>query len=373
MKILNWRRALAAALTAGGMIVPTTLLAADLQVNLVNDPGFENVDTQDPGPFTSVRLLDWTDADADDDDHFAYPYSVNYSGIPAPPGAASYHFTGGFSTTSGSATITQSFDVSAGDSGALIATGNARYDLRGFFSTYFDQGDASRARARFLNPSMVELGSADIGGQPFLLGLPLVGGKRYWGQDAHRGILPVGTATVAIDIIPDGSATNYDGYVDQLDFRVGGLPNDIALALQVNTTNGQARMNNLTGEDIDFKYYEIASATGSLDPDAWSSLQEQNLSGFPAGNGTGNGWEEAGGVSDNILAESYLVGSSLLASGQKVNLGAPFVTAAPQDLVFRYGLDDGLLLYGVVEYVSSFGISCDFNGDSNCDIQISTR
>ena len=41
------------------------------------------------------------------------------------------------------------------------------------------------------------------------------------------------TASVFIDVISDDDgATNYDGYLDQVDFRVGGLPNDLAVALQ---------------------------------------------------------------------------------------------------------------------------------------------
>ena len=370
MKILNWRKALARALVTAGLVLPASAFAAELQVNLVNNPGFETVDANDPGPFTSVRALGWDDADGDLDDNFAYPYSSNYSGDPAPPGAGDYHFSGGFGTVRGEATITQSFDVSSGDSGALIATGNAQYDLRGFFSTYFTQADGSLAQARFLDNSQNELGRVNVGGLDFLNGLPAVGGRRFWGQDAARGTLPVGTATVAVDIVAATGTGNHDGYVDQIDFRIGGLPNDIALALQVDTNTGRARLNNLTSDPIDLKYYEIASSSGALAPGGWTSLQDQNLPGFPAGNGTGNGWEESGGSSASILAESYLLGSSNLTVSTTVGLGTPVADTSSGDLIFRYGLNNGLLLHGVVELVDGFGaLPCDFNTDDACDIQ----
>ena len=38
-----------------------------------------------------------------------------------------------------------------------------------------------------------------------------------------------------------------------------------------------------------------AKSGNTLNTASWTSLQDQNLAGFPAGNGTGNGWEEDGG------------------------------------------------------------------------------
>lgn len=38
-----------------------------------------------------------------------------------------------------------------------------------------------------------------------------------------------------------------------------------------------------------------------------------------------------------------------------------------QDLVFRYGLENGLLLYGFVDYVTLAGVGGDFNGDGTYD------
>ena len=365
MKITNWKKVVVTTLLLAGAYLPPSTKAADLQVNLVANPSFEAVNTDDPGPFTSVRIGDWIDADADDDDNFAYPYSSGYSGNPAPPGSGDYHFTGGFSTTTNTATLTQSFDVAAGDSGGLIATGAARYDLRSFFSTYREQSDASFVQARFLDSGMNELGSASIGGGDFLAGLPTIAGQTYWGQDATSGVVPVGTETVAIDVISAGAAGNYDGYTDLVDFRIGGMPTDETMVLRVNTATGAAALQNATGSPIDFNYYEISSPSGSLSTSSWSSFQDQNLVGFPAGTGLGDGWEESGGSSALILGESYLLGSSVLEDGVAVGIGSP--QNGDQDLTFRYGLENGLLLHGVVEYVVD-RLRCDFDGSGTCDL-----
>ena len=111
MKITNWRKT-SRCRTIGLRDCRSGPSAADLQTNLVANPGFELIDENDPGPFTSVRILNWDDADLDGDDNFAYPYSSAYSGDPAPPGSGDYHFTGGFGTSPDQVTITQSFDVS---------------------------------------------------------------------------------------------------------------------------------------------------------------------------------------------------------------------------------------------------------------------
>ena len=55
----------------------------------------------------------------------------------------------------------------------------------------------------------------------------------------------------------------------------------------------------------------------------WSSLQDQHQPGFPSGNGSGNGWEEAGGSNSTVLSESYLTGNSAI-STSSVGLGAAY-------------------------------------------------
>jgi hypothetical protein len=109
------------------------------------------------------------------------------------------------------------------------------------------------------------------------------------------------------------------------------------LVLEVNTTNGQVRVRNQTGAPVNIDYYEITSATGALNATTWNSLQEQNLPGFPAGNGTGNGWEQAGGSSAGVVSESYLTGSSAVLNNAIINLGAAFTIGGAPNLAFKYG------------------------------------
>jgi hypothetical protein len=230
MKVTNWRSRLASALVAGGLFVPAAADAADLNVNLVTNPNFENVDTADTGPFTSVRLLDWADADGDGDDNFAYPYSSNYSGSPV-AGSGDFHFSGGFGTSAGGVLINQSIDVSTGPTSAAIASGLATYNLSGFFSSYLDQDDASSVRVRFLDAAATELATAEVGGQAFLLSLPLTGDQRDWGQDVRTGMVPVGTSSVALELISSDADPNHDGYVDLVAFSISQVPEPTSIVL----------------------------------------------------------------------------------------------------------------------------------------------
>ena len=108
--------------------------------------------------------------------------------------------------------------------------------------------------------------------------------------------------------------------------------------LEVDTTNGQISWINQTGAPIEIDYYEITSALSALDATAWHSLQEQNLPGFPAGDGTGNGWEQAGGASAKVLGESFPLGQSTVANSASISLGAAFIVGGAHDLIFHYAV-----------------------------------
>ena len=66
MKVTDLRRKLRAALAAGGLLAPGIAHAADLNTNLILNPGFENVDINtsvqvagsDPATF-AVKINDW--------------------------------------------------------------------------------------------------------------------------------------------------------------------------------------------------------------------------------------------------------------------------------------------------------------------------
>lgn len=362
MIIRNLTRRLGLMFLSLGLL--TTAQAADLQTNLVVNPSFEEVDDGDLGPFESVRFFDWEDVDGDEDDNFAYFYSFGYSGTPQPPDSGDFHFTGGFTTVAGEPLLTQTIALDSGATADAIAGGDAPFYLSAFFSTFQDQLEASSVRVQFLDGGNV-LGEAAIGGVDFLGGLPVISGQRYWGQDVANGIIPAATTDVQIDILPNGDATNYDGYLDLVDFRVGGLPTDEALVLEVNQS-GVASIVNETGDPIELNYYEINSSAGALNANTWNSLQDQDLeqNGAP---GTGNGWEEAGGSGPNVLSEAFWLGDSTLDTGSQWNLGTIGVPSAGDNLTFRYGLPNGLLLHGIVQAPDGGTMVGDTNGDGAVD------
>ncbi|MGL4514271.1 MAG: dockerin type I repeat-containing protein [Lacipirellulaceae bacterium] len=369
MRITKWTRTLSVALAAGGL-APPVAFAADLRTNLAVNPSFENVDANTPGPFTSVTLLNWVDPTPSDPttsgslvgDAYAYPYASAYSGVPAPPSSGVYHFAGGFNTTTDEVQVAQTIGgLATGATGTQIATGSARFDLSGFFSTYFTQSDVAFLQVRFLNSGGAQLGTSRIGGPDFLAGLPQLDGRTSWGQDRVTGTVPVGTSQAVVEVLSAGGGGNYDGYVDLVDLRIGGLPGDLGLQLQVDPTTGRSLIRNLTGAPVALNYYEVASPSGALNAVSWNSLQEQDFEGSGGASG-GTGWEAAGGVSSSVIAESFLQGSSTVGAGT-VNLGAAFRPTGSRDLVFRYGTPDGLLLYGNVQYEPIVALTGDYNGD----------
>ena len=62
MKVTNWRRKLAASLVAGGLLAPCAVEAANLDTNLVANPGFEDVDVATTCCYLSaaVKINSWT-------------------------------------------------------------------------------------------------------------------------------------------------------------------------------------------------------------------------------------------------------------------------------------------------------------------------
>jgi hypothetical protein len=96
------------------------------------------------------------------------------------------------------------------------------------------------------------------------------------------------------------------------------------------------RLRNQTGATVNIDYYEITSAQNSLNP-SWAGFQGQNIAGFPPGNGTGNGWEKAGGSNAGVLAESYLTGNSAVVNTANISLGTAFNVGGAQLLQFKYG------------------------------------
>ncbi|MFN7020156.1 MAG: hypothetical protein ACK4WH_02355 [Phycisphaerales bacterium] len=207
---------------AAGLAMSSAAMAQPVETNLIANPGFESVDTNTSGPFTSVLLLDWIDVSGDGDDLFAYPYTSLYSGSPQPPDSGDYHYSGGFNTSAEELLIFQTIDVSGGPAGTLIQSNAAFFNLSAYFSTYFTQDDANFVRVFFLDSMGDDITPGDlrIGGGAFLDSLPITDGRRDWGQDTLGGPIPAATRSILVAIGASDADTNHDGYVDNVDFRV---------------------------------------------------------------------------------------------------------------------------------------------------------
>ncbi|MBN1853134.1 MAG: PEP-CTERM sorting domain-containing protein [Pirellulales bacterium] len=138
------------------------------------------------------------------------------------------------------------------------------------------------------------------------------------------------------------------------------------LTLEINTDTGSTRILNTTGNALDINYYEITSASGSLNPAGWNSLDDQNFDAI--GSGVGESWDEAGGSDEEILSEIFLHGSTNLANQSVLNLGSSFQhVSGQQDIMFKFGVTTNYLIAGLVEYVTGVDENADFNADGDVD------
>ncbi len=143
------------------------------------------------------------------------------------------------------------------------------------------------------------------------------------------------------------------------------------LNLEVDRTTGAMTIQNANGAGVPLAldYYDVKSSSGSLDATAWTSLADQNLAadGFPAGDGTGNGWEEGGNNNANQLIESYLLGSSSLADAANISLGNAFDISGSGDLEFVYHEPGfGSPTIGTVSYIGEIDGDFDNDGSYTC-------
>jgi hypothetical protein len=353
MKVTNWRRKLATSLVACGMMSPTAALAANLDTNLVLNGTFESVDLGTTGVYNAPKVLQWSGTG------FAYSHQPGTTGVPDyadgvdPPAAGSWYFSA--NNQPGAATgdvrtpdvVFQDIDVSTGATSTQIASGEAAIRLSAFFSSYLNDNDFGIVHAQFKNAGGATLSTAEINDTDN-------GSGNVWSKTTGVGPIPVGTASIRVSIFGGVRNGGTDGYIDNVDAQVTNAAN-VLLYAQVNTVTGQVSIRNQTGQAVSLDYYEITSASGALNRASWSSLQDQNASGFPAGNGTGNGWEEGGGGGNGGISESYLTGDSQMGGNATVSLGGAFAVGGTQDLVFRYGA------------VSNLVNSADFDIDSDVD------
>lgn len=360
MKVTDIRRKLIATLAAGGLIAPVASHAANLDVNLVVNGDFEDVDFGVTGNYGGPMVLNW------DGMGFVYSHDgsggvPNYAnGVPLANGGSWYFAPGSSSELSEqhhslATAITQTIDVSAGPSGTLIASGNAKFNLSAYFSSYGTQTDYGVVQVDFFNSSNALLASASV--SPGAVALD------DWTQVTNAGNIPVGTSTVKVSswaVLNQGGAA--DGYTDNIDFRVSAsLP---GLSLTVNRATGDVTLTNLTGGPQNLSSYSITSTFEALSPASWLSIANNYDNGNPGPNqvDSAHAWtEQFSSNSDLSEAELTTVGASL-ANGRTINLGAVWISNPVEDLVFEY-VSGGETKTGLVTYVGQPLAAGDLNVD----------
>jgi hypothetical protein len=149
-----------------------------------------------------------------------------------------------------------------------------------------------------------------------------------------------------------GGATGADSA--QLTNVQFGVDTIQTLNLNVNTTTGKANISNTLATPLSIDYYEISSVNGDLVKASWTGID-----GTAASTPDGNGWDAAGGASNNFLAEGNLTSALTLASGgSTISLGNvfnPATVATNRDLRFFIGLSNGSVIRGNVNYGASPG------------------
>jgi hypothetical protein len=132
------------------------------------------------------------------------------------------------------------------------------------------------------------------------------------------------------------------------------------LTLLVDPETGEARLKNTSPLNVSIDGYSIGSASGSLLPATWNSLDDQNAA--------GGDWMESN-VSATVLNELKPTSSLLLASGDSYSMGTPFkVVGGTQDLTFGFlmagesTLTTGLVLYTPVTPNADFDDDGDGDG-----------
>ncbi len=355
MKLTNWRRKLAKTLVATGLLSPASLHAQSLDTNLVVNPGFESVDTLITGDYGAPKINNWSGTG------FAYSHQPGITGVPDygdgadPPGAGNWYFTANNQPEADTGDIRapgvffQDINVSTGAAAAQIALGEASVNLAAYMTSYLNDNDFGNVHVEFRNAGGSALGSAQVSDLD-------PGPDNVWSVTSGAAVIPAGTTTLRVSLFGTVRDSGTDGYIDNVDVRVTDAANDF-LFLHVNTTTGQVAIKNQAGDPVHIDHYTVTSAASSLNKNAWTSLQDQNLAGFPAGNGLGTGWEEGGVTNNNVVSENFLLGNSLVANGASVPLGALYNVGGAHDLVFRYSAVPALLP----------PLDADFDSDGDAD------
>jgi len=224
MKIVNLRKKIGASLLAVGLLTPMAAHAAEVNVNLLVDPSFEDVNVAGPtGSYDTKGLNSWSDGTQIGstyryDQDYDKPNAGNNDPLLNPPSPGLTYFTGNYPNANTNNTldtldpgeVMQIVDVSSGDSATAIATGMAEYLLSGWFGGYGGVSGSSNAvlHLDFLGAEELSLGTTSI-----------IGDDIEWNEQSASGLIPVGTLTVEVSVYGDDTASGA-AYVDLANFTI---------------------------------------------------------------------------------------------------------------------------------------------------------
>ena len=160
----------------------------------------------------------------------------------------------------------------------------------------------------------------------------------------------------------------------------------IPLSLEVNKSNNDVKIKGNPTLVANIDYYQITSAANGLNTVLWNSLDQQNYGAVDGpgdadstpGNSLTEGWDKVPSSTSGRLKEYFVRdGGSVVPSGVQLPLGIPLGKAYNQstfgsangDLVFEYGLLNGVTLTGAVSYVgvAPGGVIGDYNQNNVVD------
>lgn len=213
------KEVLAAAVAAAGCAgFAMDVDAADINTNLLVDPGFEDVNAT-TGAYGSLQLNSWSDGTSAG---FTYASGQYDQGGPLSGGGARYFTSnnGGAPNAEAPGVVSQIVDLSSGDTAALIASGLAQAELSGFMTSYAG-ADIAVLHVEFFDVSDNSLGSFEVQD----------GDNSTWTFNSITGAIPVGTVTAVVSPYGIPNESGADGYHDNVSFVVSEVPEPGSLAL----------------------------------------------------------------------------------------------------------------------------------------------
>ncbi len=231
MKV-NWRKNVARTLVATGLLSPAAATAANLDTNLVVNPGFESVDFGTTGDYGSPKINNWIG------DGFAYSHNGT-GGIPDyadgadPPGAGNWYFTANNQPAAGTGDIRepnifyQDLDVSTGATATQISSGEAAFNLAAYMSSYDEDNDFGIARLEFRDSGGNSLGFHEIRDSD-------AGPENVWSLNSAFGAIPAATKSMRLSLFGGVVNSGTDGYIDNVDAQVTAAEN-VLTSRNINT------------------------------------------------------------------------------------------------------------------------------------------